>query len=165
LVLRHFSVVVSLIAGACYIFRLGQLLFERACAEGIYERDTTYPILALAEPETTYFDIGANIELLSVPVLATRPSVKGARSKLRHTHHDMDVQDCAAVRKPVQEVRPDAIVHCAGQPSHDLAASRAFEDFDVNAGAHRAFVPYLDFEIERTGIGLLLRRYREICNN
>jgi CDP-paratose 2-epimerase len=25
-------------------------------------------------------------------------------------------------------------VHCAAQPSHDLAASRPFEDFDVNAG-------------------------------
>jgi CDP-paratose 2-epimerase len=30
-------------------------------------------------------------------------------------------------------LRPSAIVHCAAQPSHDLAASRPFEDFDVNA--------------------------------
>jgi FkbM family methyltransferase len=52
------------------------ITFERACAEGIYERDTTYLILALGEPKTTYFDIGADIELLSAPVLALRPSVK-----------------------------------------------------------------------------------------
>ena len=28
---------------------------------------------------------------------------------------------------------PDAVVHTAAQPSHDLAASRPFDDFDVNA--------------------------------
>ena len=31
------------------------------------------------------------------------------------------------------EIRPDLIVHAAAQPSHDLAASRPFDDFDVNA--------------------------------
>jgi CDP-paratose 2-epimerase len=30
-------------------------------------------------------------------------------------------------------VRPDLIVHTAAQPSHDLAASRPFDDFDTNA--------------------------------
>jgi nucleoside-diphosphate-sugar epimerase len=30
-------------------------------------------------------------------------------------------------------LKPAAIVHCAAQPSHDLAASRPFDDFDVNA--------------------------------
>ncbi len=30
-------------------------------------------------------------------------------------------------------MRPDLIVHAAAQPSHDLAASRPFDDFDVNA--------------------------------
>ena len=29
--------------------------------------------------------------------------------------------------------RPQAVVHAAAQPSHDLAATRPFEDFDVNA--------------------------------
>jgi CDP-paratose 2-epimerase len=33
----------------------------------------------------------------------------------------------------VQDSRPSLIVHCAAQPSHDLAASRPFDDFDVNA--------------------------------
>jgi CDP-paratose 2-epimerase len=31
------------------------------------------------------------------------------------------------------EIRPDAIVHTAAQPSHDKAASIPFDDFDVNA--------------------------------
>jgi CDP-paratose 2-epimerase len=38
-----------------------------------------------------------------------------------------------AVLALVDEVRPAAIVHAAAQPSHDLAASRPFDDFDVNA--------------------------------
>ena len=31
-----------------------------------------------------------------------------------------------------EETKPDYIIHCAAQPSHDLAASRPFDDFDVN---------------------------------
>jgi CDP-paratose 2-epimerase len=49
-------------------------------------------------------------------------------------HWEIDVRDRAAVLQCVRELRPDAIVHTAAQPSHDLAASRAFDDFDVNAG-------------------------------
>jgi CDP-paratose 2-epimerase len=48
-------------------------------------------------------------------------------------HVDTDIRDRAAMRALFAEVRPDAIVHCAAQPSHDLAARRPFEDFDVNA--------------------------------
>jgi CDP-paratose 2-epimerase len=33
----------------------------------------------------------------------------------------------------VEALRPDTVVHAAAQPSHDLAASRPFDDFDVNA--------------------------------
>jgi CDP-paratose 2-epimerase len=49
------------------------------------------------------------------------------------THHEADVRDRVRIDELVKEVRPSAIVHCAAQPSHDLAASRPFEDFDVNA--------------------------------
>jgi FkbM family methyltransferase len=57
-------------------FPLGSHTFERACDEGIYEREVTNLILALVEPGTAYFDVGANIGLLSVPVLSVCPSVK-----------------------------------------------------------------------------------------
>lgn len=57
-------------------FPLGSHIFERACEEGIYERDVTNFILALAKQGTTYFDVGANIGLLSVPVLSVCPTVK-----------------------------------------------------------------------------------------
>lgn len=45
-----------------------------------------------------------------------------------------DIRDRAAMRKLIEDVCPDLIVHAAAQPSHDLAAKRPFDDFDVNAG-------------------------------
>jgi CDP-paratose 2-epimerase len=45
----------------------------------------------------------------------------------------LDIRDRPAVLKLLADLRPDAIVHTAAQPSHDLAASRPFDDFDVNA--------------------------------
>jgi CDP-paratose 2-epimerase len=49
------------------------------------------------------------------------------------THHELDVRDRMRVEELIKKLRPSAIVHCAAQPSHDLAASRPFDDFDVNA--------------------------------
>lgn len=49
------------------------------------------------------------------------------------THRELDIRDRAAVLNALEEIRPDMIVHTAAQPSHDLAASRPFDDFDVNA--------------------------------
>ncbi|MCA9043785.1 MAG: NAD-dependent epimerase/dehydratase family protein [Planctomycetaceae bacterium] len=51
----------------------------------------------------------------------------------RFTHCPLDIRDRAGVLKLVAEVQPDMIVHTAAQPSHDLAADRPFDDFDVNA--------------------------------
>jgi CDP-paratose 2-epimerase len=49
-------------------------------------------------------------------------------------HHDLDVRDRAGVASLFHAEGPfDLIVHCAAQPSHDLAAKRPFDDFDVNA--------------------------------
>ena len=48
-------------------------------------------------------------------------------------HHDLDIRDRPAVLALLAEIRPHFVIHCAAQPSHDLAASRPFDDFDVNA--------------------------------
>ncbi len=48
-------------------------------------------------------------------------------------HHELDIRDRQAVMECVAALKPAAIVHAAAQPSHDLAASRPFDDFDVNA--------------------------------
>ncbi len=49
------------------------------------------------------------------------------------SHIELDIRDREQVLKVVKELKPDAIIHTAAQPSHDLAASRPFDDFDVNA--------------------------------
>ena len=49
------------------------------------------------------------------------------------THHELDIRDRAGVLELVAQLKPDAIVHAAAQPSHDRAASIPFDDFDTNA--------------------------------
>jgi CDP-paratose 2-epimerase len=49
------------------------------------------------------------------------------------THHELDMRDRAGVTRLLEHLRPDAVIHTAAQPSHDLAAARPFDDFDVNA--------------------------------
>jgi CDP-paratose 2-epimerase len=48
-------------------------------------------------------------------------------------HHEVDIRDRSQILDVVGQIKPNAVVHTAGQPSHDLAASRPFDDFDVNA--------------------------------
>lgn len=48
-------------------------------------------------------------------------------------HHELDIRDRSGVDACIGTLKPDLIVHAAAQPSHDLAASRPFDDFDVNA--------------------------------
>lgn len=48
-------------------------------------------------------------------------------------HHELDIRDRSKVLDIIKDVKPDAIVHTAAQPSHDKAASIPFDDFDVNA--------------------------------
>jgi CDP-paratose 2-epimerase len=49
------------------------------------------------------------------------------------THVELDVRNRGEVLKLIADLKPRLIVHTAAQPSHDLAASRPFDDFDVNA--------------------------------
>jgi CDP-paratose 2-epimerase len=51
----------------------------------------------------------------------------------RFEHHALDIRDREGIARLVADTRPALIVHCAAQPSHDLAASRPFDDFEVNA--------------------------------
>jgi CDP-paratose 2-epimerase len=51
----------------------------------------------------------------------------------RFVHHHLDIRDRAAMLGLAKSQRPDLIIHCAAQPSHDLAKDRPFDDFEVNA--------------------------------
>ena len=66
----------------------------------------------------------------------TRWNQKRLQEELqRFTHHELDMRDRRGVMALVKDLRPRAVIHAAAQPSHDLAAQRPFDDFDVNAGS------------------------------
>jgi CDP-paratose 2-epimerase len=48
-------------------------------------------------------------------------------------HHELDIRSRPGVLDLVAALKPAAIIHTAAQPSHDLAASLPFDDFDTNA--------------------------------
>ena len=61
-------------------------------------------------------------------------NLKRLQSQTKNFRHvQLDIRDRAAVAAIIPQIKPDLIVHAAAQPSHDLAASRPFDDFDVNA--------------------------------
>jgi len=59
--------------------------------------------------------------------------VRLCREAQRFEHHELDVRDREGVLALIAGVCPGLVVHCAAQPSHDLAARRPFDDFEVNA--------------------------------
>jgi CDP-paratose 2-epimerase len=48
-------------------------------------------------------------------------------------HHAVDIRNRPAIMDLFAGQRFGAVIHCAAQPSHDLAKDRPFDDFDVNA--------------------------------
>jgi len=52
----------------------------------------------------------------------------------RFRHIDLDIRDRREVDELFDANSFDIVIHTAAQPSHDLAARRPFDDFDVNAG-------------------------------
>jgi len=65
----------------------------------------------------------------------TRWNLRRLKENTRHFHHhEIDIRDRSAVTALFKAQGPfDLIVHCAAQPSHDLAARRPLDDFDINA--------------------------------
>ncbi len=64
----------------------------------------------------------------------------------RYQHHSFDIRDRQRMRDLLKAIRPHFIIHTAGQPSHDLAASIPYDDFEVNAvGTLNLLVAARDF--------------------
>lgn len=57
-------------------FPANSLLFYTACDQGVYEADILKIIQSLIKSDSTFIDVGANIGLMSVPVLYSNNSVK-----------------------------------------------------------------------------------------
>lgn len=61
------------------------------------------------------------------------PVIESLLQYPNYVHHNIDIRNRDAVLKLISDIRPDVIIHCAAQPSHDKAASIPFDDFDTNA--------------------------------
>lgn len=73
-------------------------------------------------------------EIFFGPAGSTRARQKFLLDKYtKFKHHEIDIRDRKNLLDLVKKIRPKVIVHAAAQPSHDLAASIPFDDFDTNA--------------------------------
>lgn len=64
----------------------------------------------------------------------TRWNQKRLETSYKNFHHEeMDIRNREGILALMKRIKPDAIVHCAAQPSHDRAAAIPFDDFDTNA--------------------------------
>jgi CDP-paratose 2-epimerase len=63
----------------------------------------------------------------TTPVLMKLERIKN------YKHHSVSIINKMVLTQIVRLVRPDLIIHCAAQPSHDQSAKIPFEDFMVNA--------------------------------
>ena len=57
-------------------FPAGTPLFKVICEQGVFERDIVDRLVALARPNTTVFDVGANVGLMAIPVLQACPTCR-----------------------------------------------------------------------------------------
>jgi len=62
--------------GTTVYFPKNSMIFQLACDQGIYEAALTRLVSKTIRAGTIYMDVGANIGLLSVPALATRPDCR-----------------------------------------------------------------------------------------
>ena len=50
-----------------------------------------------------------------------------------YKHFSFDIRDKDQIDNFFKINKPDSVIHCAAQPSHDLAAKIPFDDFETNS--------------------------------
>lgn len=55
--------------GAKVYFPEGSHIFDMACEQGVYEHENIVLLLSLVKPKSYFIDVGANIGLMSIPIL------------------------------------------------------------------------------------------------
>ena len=97
------------------------------------------------EKKHRVFGIDNNMRSSFFGKKATTSSTKKSLQKFPHyTHFDVDIREVKKINALFKKEKFDAVIHCAGQPSHDKAAE----------------IPRLDFEINTEGTLTLLEAVR-----
>src|SRR5437867_7877616 len=55
-------------------FPKGSLSFRAVCDQGVFEANNVRLLQRLVKPNTAYFDVGANIGLMAIPILQQCPN-------------------------------------------------------------------------------------------
>ncbi len=63
----------------------------------------------------------------------TTPTLERLKQETGFTHYKADIRNYGAMMTAFKKFKPEIVLHCAAQPSHDLAAKQPLEDFSVNA--------------------------------
>lgn len=73
--------------------------------------------------------------------VSIQPNIQHLRDYSKYIHYNLDIRDLS-VEDIFKGEKIDVIIHAAAQPSHDLASSMIFDDFDINA---KATIQLLEF--------------------
>lgn len=86
---------------------------------------------------------------------SVKASIETLCTLQRYEHINTDITHQQFVESLVASTKPDIIVHCAAQPSHDLAASMPLRDFDVNARSTLVLLDAL-YKLNKNAIFVLM---------
>ena len=105
--------------------------FAAVCAQGIFEESIVRTLFALAKPNTTVLDVGANLGLMAVPLLAEHQRVRvvsfepspNALHHLQRTHRECAFSDRWTLV-------PKAVGSQSGSAQFSLSASKEDSLYD-----------------------------------
>jgi len=134
-------------------------IFDLACEQGIYESELLRLICGLARPQSWYFDIGANIGLMSVPVLRQRTDLKVLSfepSPNSSPHIERTLKESGL--KERWQIRVKAVGKAKGQAEFSFGEARLagydglkHTDRVASVGTHKVEVTTLDDEWDELG--------------
>ena len=145
--------------GSQVYFPKNAVLFRAVCDQGIFEAEIVQRMVKLAPPNSTVFDVGANLGLMSVPVLQECPSCHVVSFEpspsslpfLERTHQDSAHRDRWSIVKA-------AVAERAGELDFTIGSARdalyeGFRSGDRIAGGRVVTVPVttLDDEWRKRG--------------
>jgi len=145
--------------GTPVYFPKDALVFRAVCDQGIFEAEIVQRMVKLARPDTTVFDVGANLGLMSVPVLKECPTCRVVSFEpspsslpfLERTKAESRYGDRWTIVGAGVAAQPGELDFTIGSP-HD-ALYEGFRSADRIAGARTIKVPVttLDAEWQRLG--------------
>lgn len=145
--------------GTHVYFPKDALIFRAVCDQGIFEAEIVQRMVKLAKPNTTVFDVGANLGLMSVPVLTECPTCRVVSFEpspsslpfLERTRTESSYRDRWTIVGAGVAEQAGELGFSVGSP-HD-ALYEGFRSGDRIAGARTVKVPVttLDAEWQRLG--------------